>query len=514
MNRLKRLLNTALSRVVLAGLFLLLQIAVLVVMVWAFQSYFVYFYGFCVLLSFFAALYVLNAKDNPAYKIAWIIPIIMFPVFGGLFYLVFGRSRVSKHDREKMKSVQQAYNDAFQGFDSAMDTLAQENPDAACQSRYLLNTARAPVYDHTESEYLPSGEIFFERLVEQLKTAKKFIFMEFFIIQEGVMWSAILEVLEEKAKQGVDVRVMYDDFGCLVTLPDNYDRMLEARGIKSCIFNRFVPVLSGRFNNRDHRKICVIDGNLGFTGGVNLADEYINAITKHGHWLDCGIFVRGEAVWSFTVMFLSLWNYVRGEAEDIRRFAPDPAFVATVPSDGYVQPYTDTPLDGEPVGENVYLNMINRACRYVYICTPYLIIDNEMITALCNAAKSGVDVRLLTPHIADKKPVHAVTRSHYPVLTEAGVRVFEYKPGFIHSKTFVCDDQYGVVGTINLDYRSLYLHFECATWLYGTKSVKHLRDSYVQTLERCIEVAPDACKKYNALHNLFLSILRVFSPLM
>ena len=510
----KKLLNTALSRVVLGALFMILQIAVLVIMVLAFQKYFVYFYVGCVLLTLAVLLYVLNGTDNPAYKIAWMIPIMVMPIFGGLFYLMFGRNRMSVREKKRLSCVEKSYNDAMALHTPCHAALQAQDRDAARQSQYLSNVAAAPLFMRTSSEFLPTGEIYFARMLQELEKAEKFIFMEYFIIEQGKMWDAIVAVLAKKAAAGVDVRVLYDDFGCMLTLPDSYDKTLEKMGIKAHKFNKFKPALSGRFNNRDHRKICVIDGNVGFTGGVNLADEYINAITKHGHWLDCGIVLQGEGVWGFTVMFLSVWDFVRGEDEDFTVFAPEKSFVETIATDGFVQPFTDTPMDTEPVGENVYINIINSAKDYVYISTPYLIIDNEMATALTTAAKSGVDVRILTPHIADKKPVHAITRSHYPALLSAGVKVYEYTPGFIHSKTFVSDDKVGVVGTINLDYRSLYLHYECAVWLCGTASLLHIKDDYLATLEKCTEITLEQQRRLPLLQRLGLSILRIFSPLM
>lgn len=328
------------------------------------------------------------------------------------------------------------------------------------------------------------------------------------------MWDPILEILERKARAGLDVRVMYDDLGCMLTLPAHYKRVLEEKGIRCCVFNPFVPVLSSRLNNRDHRKICVIDGHTGFTGGINLADEYINAYKKHGHWKDSAVLLRGDAVWSLTLMFLSLWDYMCGTREDYalyhpRRYLPEP-----VPGDGIVQPYTDSPLDDEAVGETVYLNLINKADRYVYITTPYLIISNEMITALTTAAKSGLDVRIITPHIADKWYVHAVTRAYYEVLIEAGVRIFEYTPGFIHAKTFTVDDEYGVVGTINLDFRSLYLHFECAAWMYRCSCIPVMREDFLRTQQVSQEVTLEECRGVNLVTRVVRSVLRVFAPLM
>ena len=338
--------------------------------------------------------------------------------------------------------------------------------------------------------------------------------MEYFIIDEGVMWNSILEILEEKAKEGVDVRVIYDDMGCIRTLPKKYYKILESKGIKAIAFNKFVPLLSVVMNNRDHRKITVIDGEVGFIGGINLADEYINEKVRFGHWKDASMVMEGQAVWNLTVMFLQLWNFNKEKAEDYEKFRAIKSYETNIESDGYVQPYGDSPLDGETVGEYVYLNIINKARDYVYINTPYLIIDNELVTALTLAAKSGVDVRIVTPHIEDKWYVHMVTRAYYTQLIECGVKIYEYVPGFIHSKTFVCDDEIGVVGTINMDYRSLYLHFECGVWLYKTKSVFEIKEDFLKTLEVCENITLDQCKNIKWSNRVLRAILRVFAPLM
>lgn len=259
-------------------------------------------------------------------------------------------------------------------------------------------------------------------------------------------------------------------------------------GIKCCVFNPFLPVLSPRLNNRDHRKIVVIDGHTGFTGGINLADEYINAYPKLGHWKDNAVMLKGDAVYSLTVMFLALWDYLRGIDEDYAQYKPEHHERQQYPADGYVQPYSDNPLDDEAVGETVYLNLISRAKDYIYITTPYLVVDAEVMTALCNAAKQGIDVRIITPHIPDKWYVFAVTRANYGMLLEAGVKIYEYTPGFMHAKTFIVDDKYAVIGTINLDYRSLFLHFECGVWMYKNSSIAHIKADFLETLAQSQEV--------------------------
>ena len=330
------------------------------------------------------------------------------------------------------------------------------------------------------------------------------------------MWRTILDILERKATEGVDVRLIYDGFGCLTTLPYHYERFLREKGIQCQVFNPFRPLQNIVQNNRDHRKICVIDGKTGFTGGINLADEYINQKRRFGHWKDTAVILKGEAVWNMTVMFLHMWNVIANSSEPIdhelhlpHHFHPD-----SFESDGYVQPYSDTPLDGEIVGENVYLNIINRARKYVYICTPYLIIDNEMMTALCLAAKSGVDVRIMTPGIPDKKMVFLLTQSYYEQLLEAGVHIYEYQPGFLHAKSFVCDDEIAVVGTINLDYRSLYLHFECAACLYQVEEIAEIEKDFQRTLEKCQEVTLENRKKGTFFLRLEGWLLKWLAPLM
>ena len=510
----KKLFQLLFHRVVLVGLAILAQLAILLVMLLRFQEYFVYFYAISITVSVAAVLYIINNRSNPAYKIAWIIPILLVPVFGGIFYLMLGGNQVSRKEQRRLMEMGKNFEGIHQISLSRDVDLKKESADAYNQSEYIRRITGAPPYQNTSVEYLPLGAIKFARMLEELEKAEHYIFLEYFIIQEGRMWDPILEVLERKAKAGLDVRVMYDDLGCMMTLPPHYKRVLEEKGIRCCVFNPFVPVLSSRLNNRDHRKICVIDGYIGFTGGINLADEYINAYPKHGHWKDTAVLLRGDAVWSLTLMFLSLWDYVRGTRDDYALYHPRRYQREPVASDGVVQPYTDSPLDDEAVGETVYLNLINKADRYVYITTPYLIISSEMITALSTAAKSGLDVRIITPHVADKWYVHAVTRAYYEVLIEAGVRIYEYTPGFIHAKTFTVDDEYGVVGTINLDFRSLYLHFECAAWLYRCSCIPKMREDFMQTLAVSQEVTLEECRGVGLVTRVVRSVLRVFAPLM
>lgn len=511
---LKRILKFLLHRVLLVSVLIIVQIAVLLVVIQYFNTYFIGFYWFSLFISASVSFFIMNGKSNPSYKLAWIAPILLFPVFGGLFYIVFGNNKLSKRDKKKMRVLELQMIETLNEKQKVVDALALVHPSAANQARYIARYAHSPLYQYSKTEYLAQGEIQFEKMKEALEKAERFIFLEYFIIAEGHMWNTVLEILVRKANQGVDVRLIYDDFGSLMTLPYKYDNHLKSLGIQCVIFNPIKPVLSKRLNTRDHRKICVIDGIIGFTGGANLADEYINELERFGHWKDTGIMIEGDAVWSLTVMFLSMWDYIEGIEEELSVYKalPQPSDEYIV--DGFVQPFADNPLDNEPVGETVYLNLISKARHYLYINTPYLIIDNEITVALTSAAKSGVDVRIVTPHVPDKWYVHAVTRANYEILLESGVRIFEYLPGFIHAKSFVADDIYGVIGTINLDYRSLFLHFECATWLYRTNSIIQMKDDYLQTLGKCREITLEDCRAVPFYIRMGRSLLKLLAPLM
>ena len=510
----KKTLGILLGRIGLGGLLITTQAIILILLIIKFQEYFVYFYVFCTILSVIVVMIIVNNRLNPAYKIAWLIPITLFPIFGGLFYLLFGSDQTKKKFLNEMLPILNTMNVQLTQEPKPMQAIKAIDKRASNQAHYIAEYAFCPLYQNTISEYLNLGERKFERLIEELKKAKHYIFLEYFIIEEGKMWNTILDILKEKVAEGVDVRLIYDDFGCLLLLPPGYDKYLESLGIKCCVFNRFIPLLTLRMNNRDHRKICVIDGHTAFTGGINLADEYINAINKHGHWKDTALMLKGEAVWSFSVMFLTMWDYLRKTNTDYEAFRPHVHHKETFDSDGFVQPYTDCPLDNELVVENVYLNLINNAKDYVYINTPYLILDQEMITALSQAAKRGVDVRILTPHHGDKWYVHSVTRANYWVLIDDGVKIYEYTPGFVHAKSFVADDEYAIVGTINLDYRSLYLHYECAVWLYQTKSILDIRDDYLETLNISQRITHDDYLAIPWYKKIVFAFLRIFAPLM
>lgn len=498
----------------IVGMFILLQIGILISVIWKLSSYFIYFYITCVLISVIVVIHLVSKNENPSYKLAWAIPIMLFPVFGGFFYIIAGNNRLSKKFTRRLEEVYSRTVPFLQQDESIMKELEEQDKNIFNQANYINGFSCYPIYKNTKTKYFSSGEHFFEALIEELEKAEHFIFMEYFIINQGMMWDTVLDILERKAKQGVDVRVMYDDIGCLKTLPYKYEETLRKKGIKCLAFNPLAPVVSIILNNRDHRKITVIDGHVGFMGGINLADEYINAIERFGHWKDAAIMLKGDAVWNLTMMFLQIWGFTTGGYEDYNLYKPNVHHPEPFEGDGYVQPYADSPLDHETVGENVYLNLLHKAKDYVYICTPYLIVDNEMITALSLAAKSGVDVRIMTPYIEDKWYVHILTRAYYEQLIKVGIKIYEYTPGFIHSKTFVSDDEVGVVGSINMDYRSLYLHFECGTWLYKTETIGDIKEDFLNMIEIATPITLEDCKRVKLITRLMRSILRLFAPLM
>ncbi len=465
------------------------------------------------LISLFVSIYVLTRRDTGAYKSTWIFLILLFPLFGGLFYLSSEFQSSVRRFRKKTSHTEEKAKRLMSLPETGYDVAIKRNPECTRQFRYLQNFAGFPIYDGTKTKYLSPGEVKFEYLVHELEKAEKYIFLEYFIVQEGKMWDAILEILKRKAAQGVTVRLLYDDFGCFALLPKDYPKQLKKFGIECAIFNPFRPFLTIKQNNRDHRKIVSIDGKVAFTGGINLADEYINVKERHGHWKDASIMIEGKAAWSFTLMFLQMWELTVGTDEDYAQWYPWVGKPCDINANGFVLPYADSPLDKENVGEHVYMQILNNAKDYVYINTPYLIIDDKMVSALCLAAKSGVDVRIVTPHIGDKWFVHATTRSYYRELIKAGVKIYEYTNGFIHSKTFVSDDRTATVGTTNLDFRSLYLHFECGAWMYDSEAVMEVKEDFLKTLELCQPITAEDCKA-NPIKRGIQDFLRIFAPFM
>ena len=502
-----RFFNRVINRATVTVALVLLQIGWLL---WAFFSLTagkVWVNAGLNVLSLFITLYLVRKDENSDYKIIWLVLIGMMPLLGGALYLAFGNKAPAKRMRQRMQAVERQHTADLAQQPGQTDAL---DPASRGLSRYVSEYGPYPAWKNSTAKYYPCGEAMYPDLLADLEKAERFIFLEFFIVRTGKMWKGVEDILVRKAAQGVDVRLIYDDFGSLLGLPSDFVVKMERAHIRCIPFNPVVPLVSLVMNHRDHRKIVVVDGNVAYTGGVNLADEYINAEQRFGYWKDAAIRLEGAAVWNFTVMFLNAWNAFRPQETDYTAFAPTrlPAV-----QDGVVQPYADSPLDEEPLAETVYLDILSQAQRYVYIYTPYLAVGEEMLDALKNAAKRGVDVRLILPGIPDKKLVFRLSRSYYLPLLRAGVRIYEFTPGFLHAKCYVSDDRVAVVGSINMDYRSLFLHFECGTLLFHNSQIAALRKDVERTLLQCREIMRSDCRT-NLPGTALDSVLRLLSPLM
>ena len=505
-----KLLKKVFSRTVVTALLIVIQVAWLAALLLQLGNSLPAIQTVLRILSLVAILFVIKSDMNPSYKIGWILLIAVLPILGGLMYVIFGNKRPTKYMREMLRA-QLEKSAEYLGTQESI--TGERDGGAAGLFKYLEGSAGYPTAKNTTVRYYRVGEEMYADLLPELEKAEKFIFLEYFIIRPGEMWDGVLEILKRKAAAGVDVRIIYDDMGCIDILPANYNATLEGWGIRTMAFNRFVPAVSLVMNNRDHRKITVIDGKVGFTGGINISDEYINVKERFGHWKDTGLMLKGPGVFNLTLMFLEMWNAFNKDGDGYAEFIPDSFEECGSADDGYVLSFSDSPLDNESVGESVYTDMLYQAKDYIYITTPYLAIDSELQTALCMAAKRGVDVRMITPGIPDKKLVYRLTRSYYPTLLRAGVKIYEYTPGFIHAKSFVCDDKLCVVGTINMDYRSLYLHFECGTLMYNNPEIKQVKKDDLDTMEKCRKVELSDMKT-NFLGELFDSFLRSVAPLL
>ena len=508
----KGVIHAVFSRLGLIVVLLVLQVLVLFGMFWRFKEFLPHLFGSTVVFTAAIVLYLLNSSLDATAKNTWLIVIMMMPVFGALLYWYTQSEIGHRAVMKRLSQLREEAKDQIVLSDQVLKALEEADPGAASLARYIHRSGCCPVYDCTEVAYFPLGEKKWEEMLLQLEQAEHFIFLEYFIVDEGLMCGKILEILAKKAAQGVDVRVMYDGTCEFSTLPHDYPKRLQKLGIKCKIFAPAAPFISTHYNYRDHRKILVIDGHTAFNGGVNLADEYINHIVKYGHWKDAAVMLKGEAVKSFTLMFLQMWGIDEREPE-FSRFVDVPV-LRKPEAAGWVIPYGDCPLDGNRVGERVYMDILNRAKRYVHVMSPYLILDGEMETALKFAAERGVEVSLILPGIPDKAAPYALAKTHYPSLLASGVRIFEYTPGFVHAKVFVSDDREAVVGTINLDYRSLYHHFECATYLYRTNCIPEIEEDFEKTLQKCRRVTKETVRREKWTRKLAGFVLKTIAPLM
>ena len=509
----KGVIHAIFSRFGLVLILLLLQVGLLFSIFRWFGNLWPHYFGGSVVVTSAMVIYLLNSKMDNSAKITWMVVVAIAPVVGiPMFFYVksnFGHNIL----RKRLLELEDQLRGWLPQSQKAVEQLKALEPGAASLAKYLYGRGGGfPVYQNTAMTYFPGGEAKFEELLRQLETAEEYIFVEYFIIDEGLMWGKILEVLARKAAEGVDVRVMYDGTCEFTTLPRDYPSRLEKLGIQCRVFSPVQPFVSTHYNYRDHRKILVIDGKVGFTGGVNLADEYINHIEKYGRWKDAAVMLEGEGVRPLTILFLEMWSILR--EPEFEKFLSVPPH--SVPAKGFAAPYGDCPLDGERVGEMVYIDLLNRAKRYIHIMTPYLILDGELETALKFAAERGVDVHLILPHVPDKKFAYALAKTHYKSLLDSGVKISEWLPGFVHAKVFVVDDSEAVVGTINLDYRSLYHHFENAVWMKDTTCISAIEKDFQKTLEFCRDVEPtrESIWEGKVLLHLAGILLKVIAPLL
>ena len=477
-----------------------------------FEEFLPHIYGGVFCVTVVMVLCILNCDMNPTAKITWLVVVMLLPVFGALLFLYtqleIGYRALKKRTGEMVESTK----DLLAQKPEVAEALKTENPGAMSLAQYMKRSGAHPVWDNTRTEYFSLGEYMYEEMLRQMEKAEKFIFLEYFIVDEGEMWGKMLDILVRKASQGVDVRLLYDGTNEFSTLPHDYPRMLEELGIRCKMFSPVTAFVSTHYNFRDHRKILVIDGHTAFNGGINLADEYINKVVHYGHWKDTGLMLQGDGVRSFTMMFLQMWNL--DEKEPV--FSPyvDVEIPRIPDASGYVMPYGDCPVDDDKSGEHVYIDLLYRAHSYVYIASPYLILDGEMEDALKFAAKRGVDVRIMLPGISDNAIAHGLALTHYKPLLNAGVKIMEYVPGYIHAKMMAADDREAVVGTINLDYRSLYHHFECATYLADCGCIRDIKRDFLETEKKCRPMTLKNIKKEPVKRKILGFLAKAVAPLM
>lgn len=509
----KGLLNVVFSRASLIFVLLLIQIGIFAVTVTRLNAYANYIHIVFFLLEVASVIYIINSTSNPAFKITWILLIFVLPFFGTAFYVFMKIMPGTILLEKRLNDLTKETKGYMTQEEETLVALKSSKPANANLAHYMANQVDFPIHRNTVVRYLSSGEEKFEEMKTQLQKAKHFIFMEYFIVEEGKMWNALLEILKEKVQEGVEVRFMYDGMCSMMKVPYDYDKELRKYGIKCKIFSKVRPILSSYQNNRDHRKICVIDGKIGFTGGINLADEYINEVGKFGHWKDAAVVLEGEAVQNLTILFLQMWNVTSRRPENYDKYLI-PKSKEFKRELGFVLPYGDSPFDKEIIGEQVYFHILNHAKKYVHIMTPYLILDNEMLTTLKFAAKCGIEVIIIMPHIPDKWYAFLLAKTYYEELMKAGVQIYEYTPGFVHAKVFVSDNDTATVGTINLDYRSLYHHFECGTFIYNNPVVWEIERDFKVTLEKCEKITEETLKKRNLIERIIGRVLRLIAPLM
>lgn len=510
-NRKKRARRHIPFRYTLAIVISILEILAIIGIV-ALLCYWVpYFYILAIIAQAACVIKIISSDDNPDYKVPWLLFVLILPIAGFMLYMMMYSRTLKKTFIKRLKDLDDRmyHRDDREDFKS----LERKDPVAYAQAKMLCNISYVSLFKEDNLKYFPQGEDMCKSMIEDLKSAKRFIFMEYFIIDTGKLWSEILEVLRKKAGEGVEIRLIYDDIGCMTTLSGAYYKRLKKYGIDAVPFSMLRGGVDSRFNNRSHRKITVIDGKVGYTGGINIADEYINEIERFGHWKDVGIRIEGESVWELTRLFLIDYGInVKSIPSAKHNYFPQQRVQQ---GSGYIIPFGDgpRPIYKREVSKCAIKNMLDSATKYAYITTPYLIIDNDLCASIESCALRGVDVKIILPHIPDKRMVFMMSRSFYPRLIDAGVKIYEYTPGFIHAKTYLTDDKYAMVGTVNLDYRSLVHHFENGVWLYDCQVIDDIKQDFDLTLEKSMEIKKEMLK-ITPLKRLFRSVVRIFAPLL
>ena len=498
------------KHIIISSLLLIVQLVFLCGVIYDYTAASAVAYTASMILGIITVIIIINRHGNPDHKISWIVFILMFPIFGITVFALWGGGRVLPHIKRKMVICENKYKNYLKDSSHTMEKLKYYDMIHARQAEYLVGETGHPVYDSTALEYVSPGEALLPKLLKEFEQAEKYIFLEFFIIAEGEMWDQIHQILKRKVRSGVEVKIIFDDFGSIKRQHKGFISMLKNEGIQVAVFNPISPVMNTFMNNRNHRKIVIVDGKFAMTGGINIGDEYINRMERFGYWMDCGIFIRGEAVKSFVAMFCTMWEFTTGKEINMPEYITE----TYAEGKGFVIPYSDGPLNDNNPAEGIYMQILNTAQKYVYIVTPYLVIDNTMKNVLIMAAKSDIDVRIITPHIPDKWYVHSITQYNYLELLNSGVRIYEYTPGFIHSKIFVSDDKVATVGSINMDYRSFVFHFECGAWICEDDTVTDIKVDIQRILEQSQEIKLEEWKKRPVYKRFVQALLHIFAPFM
>ncbi len=493
------------ARLFINSAFIAFQALAVIFFIFCFYIYSGNLYKIIRIAGLITALKIIFSSKNPSFKIIWTVFLLEFPLTGIIIYIF------SRLEQFSIKDYGEYCPDNTDDSKTS-GILMNECQRAYSIYKYINNVSGSKVYNNTVTQLFPCGELFISDYISELKKAEKFIFIEYFIINKGVVWNEVVEILKEKSMTGKDVCIIYDGLGTVNNFSESYFRELSEYGIKSVAVNPFYPDLNTLFQCRDHRKITVIDNKTAYTGGINLSDEYMNLYQPYGYWKDYAIKFQGDAVSEFSEMFLNSWNFF-SKSEFYYPVTPLPV-CNDYKNDGFVVPFGDIPYKKNPAGKSAYMLMIQSAEKYVYVTTPYLILDGEMISLLRMKAMSGVDVRIITPHIPDKKYVFAVTRSNYHKLIDAGVRIFEYEKGFVHAKSVISDDNYAISGTVNFDFRSFHMLFENSVFIYKSRAVYQIKSDCIKMMQESIEITDDFFLTLSMPKKLIYSLLNFFSSLM